>query len=41
VRAALKGTNIDGMFFRNSRYFDTTGKIQSRIGAGSGKSLAR
>jgi uncharacterized protein involved in outer membrane biogenesis len=44
VRAALKGTNIElGMFFRNSRYFDTThGKIQSQVAlAGSGKSLAQ
>ena len=44
VRAALKGTNIElGMFFRNSRYFDTTkGKIQGQVAlAGSGKSLAQ
>jgi uncharacterized protein involved in outer membrane biogenesis len=44
VRATLKGTNIElGMFFRNSRYFDTThGKIQSQVAlAGSGKSLAQ
>ena len=44
VRAALKGTNIElGMFFRNSRYFDTTqGKIQGQVSlAGSGKSLAQ
>jgi uncharacterized protein involved in outer membrane biogenesis len=44
VRAALKGSNIElGMFFRNSRYFDTTkGKIQGQVSlAGSGKSLAQ
>jgi hypothetical protein len=44
VRAALKGTNIElGMFFRNSRYFDTThGRIQGQVSlAGSGKSLAQ
>ena len=44
VRATLKGTNIElGMFFRNSRYFDTTkGKIQGQVAlAGSGKSLAQ
>jgi hypothetical protein len=44
VRAALKGSNIElGMFFRNSRYFDTTkGKIQGQVAlAGSGKSLAQ
>jgi len=44
VRAALKGTNIElGMFFRNSRYFDTTkGRIQGQVSLmGSGKSLAQ
>jgi uncharacterized protein involved in outer membrane biogenesis len=44
VRAALKGTDIElGMFFRNSRYFDTTkGKIQGQVSlAGAGKSLAQ
>ncbi len=44
VRAALKGTSIElGMFFRNSRYFDTThGKIQGQVSlVGSGKSLAQ
>ena len=44
VRAALKGTNIElGMFFRNSRYFDTTkGRIQGQVSlVGSGKSLAQ
>ena len=38
VRAALKGGNIElelGMFFRNSRYFDTTkGKIQGHVSLG-------
>jgi len=44
INAALKGSNIEfGMFFRNSRYFDTTrGKIQAQVNlAGSGNSLAQ
>lgn len=44
VRAALKGTNIElGMFFRNSRYFDTTkGKVQGQVSlTGRGRSLAQ
>jgi uncharacterized protein involved in outer membrane biogenesis len=44
VRANLKGTDIEfGMFFRNSKYFDTThGRIQGRVVlAGQGRSLAQ
>jgi uncharacterized protein involved in outer membrane biogenesis len=44
VHAGLRGTNIElGMFFRNSRYFDTTrGRIQSQVAlTGYGHSLAQ
>ncbi len=44
VHAVLKGTDIElGMFFRNSRYFDTThGKVQGQVSlVGYGKSLAQ
>jgi uncharacterized protein involved in outer membrane biogenesis len=44
VRALLTGSNMEfGMFFRNSRFFDTSrGKIRTHVRlAGSGKSLAQ
>jgi uncharacterized protein involved in outer membrane biogenesis len=44
VHADLRGADMElGMFFRNSRYFDTTrGRIQSHVSlAGYGKSLAQ
>jgi AsmA family protein len=44
VRANLKASDIEfGMFFRNSKYFDTTrGRIQGRLAlAGHGRSLAQ
>ncbi len=44
VEARLKGSSIEfGMFFRNSKYFDTTrGRIQGQVTlAGSGRSLAQ
>ncbi len=44
VRANLKAGNVElGMFFRNSRYFDTThGTIQGHVAlAGRGRSLAQ
>ncbi|HEX2885452.1 AsmA family protein [Vineibacter terrae] len=43
IKTALAGSNIElGMFFRNSKYADTTrGRIQGRISlAGAGKSVA-
>ncbi|WP_178133654.1 AsmA family protein [Vineibacter terrae] len=43
IKTALAGSNIElGMFFRNSKYADTTrGRVQGRISlAGAGKSVA-
>ena len=44
VHAALRGTNMElGMFFRNSKYFDTTrGRIEGQVTlTGYGRSLAQ